>query len=170
MKMKSLALPFVYFGVCFSAALAGYGVIGLITKSIFCEVVVFGSSPPHMPTYHCDHPFQYIAVVAFSYACVASVWSFCRWHASSGWLRGVEVWIVMVASVALATPLGGMLFSWHDMQAGFVPTCWGTKLVQDATRSFFYTPIILFFSTPIVIPGLWLGHVLTNAIDRWYRA
>ncbi|MGN0855299.1 MAG: hypothetical protein ACI4R9_07255 [Kiritimatiellia bacterium] len=167
MRRKTFTLPLVYFTACYFAAAAGYAVIGMVTKAIFGDVVVFGAAP-RMPAYHYDHPFQYIAVVAFAYAVVASLWSFCRRNASSGWRRTLEIWLVMIVSVVLATPLGGLLFSWHDMQAGFIPTYWGAKLLHDASRSFFYTPIILFLSLPIALPGLWLGSTLTNAIDRWY--
>ena len=146
MRKKTLLLPFVYFAACFLAASAGYYIVGLVTFLIFGRAVVFGV-PPHdvIPLYHYIHPFQYIAVVAFVYAWVASGWTLFRWHASNRWLRRAEILRVLIALVIVSLPLVSLLFSVHDMFAGFVPT--------------------LFFT----VPGLFVGTALTNAIDRWYR-
>lgn len=53
--------------------------------------------------------------------------------------------MVLIALVIVSLLLVSLLFSVHDMLAGFVPT-------------------LLF-----TVPGLFVGTALTNAIDRWYR-
>lgn len=170
MRKKTLLLPFVYFAACFLAASAGYYIVGLVTFLIFGRAVVFGV-PPHdvIPLYHYIHPFQYIAVVAFVYAWVASGWTLFRWHASNRWLRRAEILVVLIASVIVSLPLVSLLFSVHDMLAGFVPTFWEEKLVHDMHRTFSYALSILLNAIFFTVPGLFVGTALTNAIDRWYR-
>ena len=114
MRKKTLLLPFVYFAACFLAASAGYYIVGLVTFLIFGRAVVFGV-PPHdvIPLYHYIHPFQYIAVVAFVYAWVASGWTLFRWHASNRWLRRAEILMVLIALVIVSLPLVSLLGPRH---------------------------------------------------------
>lgn len=174
---KMLLLPLVYLSSSFLAASGGYVVIALLVQWALClpigEFLVHGgafASAFGMPPYHLDYPFQYIAVVAFTYAVVATVWTLCRWKPSHGCLRVLEIVAVMIAALALAMPLGGLLFSWHDMQAGFIPTFWQKKLQHDVDRCFFFAPRILILSFPLTFPGLVVGTLVTDVIDKWYRA
>ena len=77
--------------------------------------------------------------------------------------------MVLIASVIVSLPLVSLLFSVHDMLAGFVPTFWEEKLVHDMDRTFSYAFSILLNAIFFTVPGLFVGTALTNAIDRWYR-
>lgn len=172
MKKKTFVLPFAYFSGCFFAASAGYSVVGWLTRLILGRTIVFGAvtSEHPVPLYHYIHPFQYIAVVAFVYAWVASVWTLLPRHASNRWLRKIEILIVLVVSVVASLPLDSLLFSVHDMLAGFVPTHWHVKLAHDLGRTFSFAFPILARAMLFCIPGLFVGTVVTDAVDSWYRA
>jgi hypothetical protein len=70
--------------------------------------------------YHWEHPFQYIAVVCLIFASVAAIFTpyIARY---SGRRRFVAIWGVMIGSVLVASVPGGVLWSIHDMQAGYFP-------------------------------------------------
>ena len=69
--------------------------------------------------YHDQYPTQYIVIVAFFYALLAAAWGVrsravgWRWHL--GWLG------VLAATLLLSSAVGGVLWTFHDMRAGYFP-------------------------------------------------
>ena len=164
-RIKSvIGLAAAYFAACFAAASAGYGIFAVLSYMLFGRVVVFGAAP-RMFLYHWEHPFQYIAVAAASYAVVGTCWSVFRDGTVVGWRRCVQIWLVIFASLALATPFGSALYSYHDMLAGFIPYNWRAKLAKDIMLGLANTPLIMLLSAPYSVLGLVAGYYITRAID-----
>ena len=165
--MRVVKLFAAYFAACFGAAYAGFWIIALPSYLLWGRVVVFGAAP-RMFLYHWDHPAQYIALVAFFYALVATLWSVFRCRTISPLRRSVEIWIVMIGSLAVASPFGGILYSCHDMAAGFVPYFWERKLMRDIIFGLSCWPLIMALSFPFSYLGVWVGKRITDALDSWY--
>jgi hypothetical protein len=123
---------------------------------------VFGSLY-RMLLYHEAHPFQYIAVVALTYAAIATPCAI-RWSGSSGWRRTLLIIGVMVASIFAASVPGGILWKIHDMQAGFFTS--GSRFWNDllwgAWTGLEIGWLVIALSLPYNIVGFVSGYAVTN--------
>lgn len=113
--------------------------------------------------YHESHPFQYIAIVAFSYAVIATPCA-VRWPHLVGWRRSAAIICIIVATVLAASVPGGVLWKIHDMQAGFFTT--GARFWKDllwgASTGLQVGWLIIGFSVPYNIIGVIAGYSVTN--------
>lgn len=106
------------FGILFATAfVVGVGSYWLL-HSILGQGRVFGGLF-RMFLYHDQHPAQYIAVVAFFSAWLAALWGIRS--RAIGWRWHLGLIGVLAAALLLSSAAGGMLWTFHDMQAGFFP-------------------------------------------------
>jgi hypothetical protein len=91
---------------------------------------------------------QYIGVICFVFGIVANTYrkrfATTRFISQIGWTI-----FVITLTILLASPLGGMLWIYHDMQAGFFQDHWMFKLVEGGImRGFFMGWYIVFLAFP----------------------
>jgi hypothetical protein len=70
--------------------------------------------------YHWAHPLQYIGLVSLFYSVVATVAILLPGNPVGKWPR-LAIPLIIVLSIAIASPAGGALWVIHDMQAGMKP-------------------------------------------------
>ncbi len=113
-KIKRLVF---YWLTSFLLAVALYYIIFyLFTNDIFMTWLFTGH-------YHKIHPVPYIAILCFFYGIFASLLS--DRFAKSG--NGKQIlWTLLIIALAIlaASPFGGILTYYYDMQAGYFPENW----------------------------------------------
>lgn len=104
----------VLFSLTFSASLVGYWFLSSVCR----QQCVFGALF-RMFLYHYEHPAQYLGLVAFIYALLAAAWGIRA--RTTGWRMHAGLVVVIVATLLLSSAVGGVLWTFHDMQAGYFP-------------------------------------------------
>jgi hypothetical protein len=150
---------FSYFA---SSAFGLAAVVYLVLHAVMPRGFVFGTLS-RMFMYHEAHPFQYIAIVALTYACVATAFVM-RWPQLAGWRRCYAIVGIIAATILLASLPGGMLWKIHDMQAGYFPTGAGfwSDLFWGATAGLQVGWLVIALSLPYNIFGLAIGYAVTS--------
>jgi hypothetical protein len=155
--MKCLSLLFCYFTLsCFSAGSIGYFFLILIMPKGW----VFGALY-RMFLYHWEHPYQYISLVAVIYGLVAASFALALRHRNkiSGWI----IFFVMFLTIAIASPAGGLLWVFHDMQAGYFTE--GQRFWADlgwgALEGLKSGWLVILLSIPYNLFGLEAGYFVT---------
>ncbi|MDB6110408.1 MAG: hypothetical protein JWR69_2158 [Pedosphaera sp.] len=147
----------------FAASAFILGAVGyLALHAVMPRGYVFGGLY-RMFLYHEAHPFQYIAVVAFIYALIATV-CVARWPHLAGWRRFATIICIIVATVFVASVPGGVLWKIHDMQAGFFTT--GARFWNDlswgASTGLQIGWLVIALSLPYNIIGVITGYAVTH--------
>ena len=160
---KCIFCSIVYFVVCFGGLGSLYRLVSLLMReSAFAWV-------PRMFVYHEQHPMQYIGIVAVSYALVAALWTVFMKRPRRGVSRMLEVLAVILVALALACPLGGMLWHFHDMQAGFFPNFWLRKLLGGFADGLMIGPRLIFYSLPYNLIGVIVGYFATTCLNSFFH-
>ncbi len=160
---KCIFCSIVYFVVCFGGLAGLYMLVSLLIGGPAFAWV------PCMFVYHEKHPMQYIGVVAVCYALVAALWTVCMKRQRRGVLRILEVLAVILVALVLACPLGGMLWHFHDMLAGFFPNFWLRKLLGGFADGLMIGPRLIFYSFPYNLIGLIFGYLATNFLNSFFH-
>ena len=122
-----------------------------------------------MLLYHYAHPIPYIAITCFFYGILATAFSE-RINASSFYGRITWVAVIILITIILSSPFGGMLWHFHDMQAGFFPNQWLWKLISDGlVMGFQYGWLIIALSIPYTIFGMVICYFLTVTGARMFN-
>jgi hypothetical protein len=117
---------FFYFITSSTLALAVFYMLWFIVP-MNC---VFGF-PMRMAAYHYDHPVAYILIPCFFYSVLASL--VADYFRKAKILKRILLTILIVLmTVLLSCPFGGMLWNFHDMQAGYFPNNWMNVLFVKA--------------------------------------
>ena len=99
----------------------------LLVSSIMPRHQVF-MSPYKMLGYHHLFPFQYIALVTAVFS--TTLVSFYKLIKNIiGWKLNISILALIILSVFIASVPGGILWTFHDMQAGFFPK--GSAFCED---------------------------------------
>jgi hypothetical protein len=114
------------FGILFVTAFSGGIGSYWLLHSALGQRHVFGALY-RMFLYHEQHPAQYIAIVAFFYALLVAAWG-VRSH-STGWRWHRSLLAIFALTLLLSSAAGGVLWTFHDMQAGYFPP-WGRRLAM----------------------------------------
>lgn len=170
-KMKRIAsLFFGYTGVCITLASCVYFLLEKVMWTVDGEHgYVFGVLY-RMFLYHYQHPYQYIAIVSLTYGGIATIWASC-WGTQAGWTRRLSIFSVMGITIICSSIPGGMLWVFHDMQAGFFPEgqqFWNA-LVWGAITGLKVGWIIIAFSIPYNIIGIIIGYWVTGYLEKRTR-
>lgn len=157
---KCLLAFFAFFSCSFGLAALIYHALALLTNGL----LIFGVLP-RMFLYHWQYPNQYIALVCLVYALLATALAPRIAHRPS-----LAIWIVL-ATPLLASPLGGMLWYLHDMQAGYFPNSWGKRLMDGAGEGILLGWLIVLLSFPYNVICALLGIRGTRRLaQRLYPA
>ena len=154
---RSLKLFTFFASSTFVLGSVGY----LVLHAVMPHGRVFGALY-RMFLYHDEYPFQYIMVVALTYAVIATACAL-RWSHLLGWRRFATIVGVIVATILIASVPGGVLWKLHDMQAGYFPTgarFWG-DLFWGASMGLQVGWLVIALSPPFNIIGLVVGYAVT---------
>lgn len=155
-----------YFTVTFAAASVCYQFLHWLSGGRY----VFGGLM-RMFMYHEQHPFQYIALICLIYAIAATLVT--PWLARFSWeKRALLIVLLMAGTILFASVPGGVLWSLHDMQAGYFPTgerFW-RALLWGATTGAQCGWLVILLSIPYNFIGLLAGYAITETGVRYFRA
>lgn len=166
--MQAFAIRFAYFAITsYTLAVTTYYALAAVLT------VTQGGHHPASPfgalyrmfLYHWAHPLAYIALPCFWYSVLAA--SLAPQIAALRIAQRIaSTWVLCLGAVLLATPFGGMLWHWHDMQAGHFPAGWPAKLLGGAADGVQIGPAIILLSVPYNLIGLIAAVPLTRSGGR----
>ena len=147
----------------FGAAAAGYGLLWLVLPAH----QVFGALY-RMLLYHDAHPLAFIGLACLCFGPLAA--GAARAFERRGTAGRVNVALaVSVLTMALASPLGGMLWHWYDMRAGYFPPDWQhVLLVQGSLDGWAAGWLVMLLSIPYSWLGLVVAYYLLQAGSRLF--
>jgi len=90
---------------------------------------VFGSYY-RMLMYQSAFPFQYIAIPCFFYGILATLFT-GKFKKSSMKGRILITILIVLLTILLSSPFGGMLWHYHDMKFGYFPEHWISKMISN---------------------------------------
>lgn len=157
--MRTLKVFLYFWTISFVTASAVYFLLSLTMPYGY----VFGFLY-RMFLYHWEYPYQYIALITFVYSAIASTWSaFCSWPIAGK--RRVFSWLIIASITVIAASIpGGILWTLHDMQAGFFTR--GARFWKDlqngALTGLQVGWLVVALSVPYNIIGLILGYFITD--------
>jgi hypothetical protein len=139
-KQNSSVKRLLFYWVTSSAAaIAGYYLLWFVMPGHY----VFGTWF-RMVLYHWGHPVAYILIPRFVYGIIANKRAGKFAIKKTPEQVGMTVGIVAL-TILISSPLGGMLWHYHDMQAGYFPQDWGSILifngiswVQEKEQNYFH--------------------------------
>ena len=152
-----------YWLTSLGCAAAGYGVLWALLPGHR----VFGA-PYGMYLYHDAHPLAYLTLCCGVFGpLAASATEAFRWRGR--WGRVGVVALLALATVGLSSPLGGMLWEWHDMRAGYFPADWArVSFLNGARDGLLLGWFIVLLSLPYNVLGLLVCYALLAAGARCF--
>ena len=153
-KYKRLAF---YWLASFSLATPFYYLISLIMP----HKHAFGAWY-RMPAYHWEHPISYILIPCFFYGILANI--FAKKFTSYNKIQRIFLTFVIIAlTIALSSPFGGMLWHFHDMQAGYFPKNWlQIIIIEGISWGIQMGWVIILLSIPYNVFGSIICYFLTK--------
>jgi len=153
-KFKQLVF---FWSASFTIATIGYYLLYVIMPNHW----VFGTSY-RMFTYHWQHPMLYISIPCFFYGIIATIFS-NKFLDMKPLGRILLTLAIIVSTVLFSSPFGGMLWHYHDMQAGYFPYNWFSKMVElGFSWGFSMGWLIIGLSIPYNIIGSIVCYYLTK--------
>jgi hypothetical protein len=137
-------------GVLFSAA----GAVAFILY--FGMIVLRGQSPivvaiplAHVAPYLAEYPVPYLLTMAFVFAVVSALWLMLVMPRFTRF-RFLQIMLLPWIALIVAGPIWGMLWVYHDMQAGFFPAFSQMidYLLFGAQQGLFWLLVIALASVP----------------------
>ena len=153
-KIKRL---FFYWITSFILSSLGYYLLWLIMP----EHYVFGTEY-RMFLYHWMFPMQYIAIPCFFYGIIATFLS-DKFQNGKRSRRIFITLLIIVLTIFISSPFGGMLWHFHDMKLGYFPEKWVSIMILKGFIWGFETGwIIIGLSIPYNIIGSIICYFLTQ--------
>ncbi len=122
---------------------------------------VFGSLY-RMFLYHWNFPMQYIAIPCFFYGIIAVLFA-DKFQRNKTIGRIIITMAIVVLTMIISSPVGGVLWHYHDMKAGFFPDHWISKLIHKGLpHGLFVGWLVIKLSLPYNILGSILCFFLTK--------
>lgn len=132
-------------------ASAGYLILDLFVKYPFASLY-------RMNMYHMAFPYQYILLTCIVYAFLATGFSSLFTRQTRLARIGITA-LIIILTVTISSPLGGMLWHFHDMQAGFWPKWVDTQVVSRGSALGALEWLVDHISINTIQP-LWYSHLL----------
>lgn len=122
--------------------------------------------PYRMFLYHLCFPLSYIFIPCFFYALIATYLSSYFSKVSISYKITLTI-IICILVTLISSPFGGMLWHYHDMQAGYFPDNWLYKMVSlGFSWGLRDGWIIVLMSVPYNIIGTVICFFLTNYLSK----
>ncbi len=159
MVIKRFVIKLVFFWLASAAsAIPGY----YILLAVFPDRSVF-ISLYRMFGYHNRNPIEFILIPCFFYGILAAIYS-SRFLKQNFKRQFLTTCIIVLLTVLLSSPVGGMLWYYHDMEAGFFLKNWISLMISRGFGDGLMLGwIIAFFSLPYSL----LGMIVCYFITRW---
>jgi len=149
----------------FACATLGYFLLWALLPRHY----VFGN-PYGMILYQDRYPLAYIALCCACFGPLAAG-ATNAFRRRGPWGRVGVVALLALATVVLSSPLGGMLWEWHDMRAGYFPDNWAQVLFLNGARDGLTVGwFIVLLSVPYNVLGLLVCYRLMAAGARRFPA
>ncbi|MBT8254032.1 MAG: hypothetical protein HKN00_12215 [Flavobacteriaceae bacterium] len=157
MKRRTIIKQLIFFWLfSFGIALPGY----YLLSAIMPDGYVFGRFF-RMFLYHDSHPVGYIAISCFIYGILATAFS-RRMVRANVYSRLAWTSVIVFLTIIGSSPFGGMLWHYHDMQAGFFPDNWVIKMILDGTlKGLQFGWLIIALSIPYTFFGIIICYFLS---------
>jgi hypothetical protein len=129
---------------------------------------VFGTWP-RMFLYHYQYPVLYITIPCFFYGIVATYYSnkFCAQSSKQQILTTISI---AALTILISMPFGGMLWVYHDMQAGYFPANCTNRIISNGISMGLSTGwLIILVSIPYNILGLITSYFITKFGANQFR-
>jgi len=145
-----------YWITSFTIAVTMYYVL----KVGFTDNRVFGSWF-RMMQYHTDNPISFITFPVFFYGIIANYFAdnFAK-KSRKGQLY--LTLIIVILTILVSSPFGGMLWHYYDMKAGWFPKNWDDKLFGGFSEGLRTGWLIILLSFPYNIFGIAVAYFLTK--------
>jgi hypothetical protein len=122
---------------------------------------VFGSWF-RMYAYHHNNPLTFIFIPCFFYARLARLFS-TKFKNSSTLKRIGITALIVILTVIISSPFGGILYFYFDMSAGYFPSNWVSILIKNGTSEGFSLGwLIVLLSYPFNIIVIISSYFLTK--------
>lgn len=118
-----------------------------------------------MPQYHISFFWQYIAIIASVFGILGAVWIKYYGH-SRGWQRWLSITLIIIATVLCSSPIGGMLWHFHDMQAGFVQENYISKLSDGLFEGLSSGWLLVIISFPLNVIGVIVAYISLHFLSQ----
>lgn len=101
--------------------------------------------------YHYEHPLPFISIPCFFYGIIAAL--FADKFLKQGTLGRILITIaIVVLTLLISSPFGGMLWHYYDMKAGYFPGNWMAVMVKEGVDwGFKFGWIVIGLSIPFNI-------------------
>lgn len=157
--MSLYAKRFLFFwAISFVFAIAGYYILWVLMP----EHYVFGA-PYRMYLYHWQYPSSFIIIPCFFYGMIVPIFvnSFPK---QSIVIRILITGCIVVATILMSSPLGGMLWHYYDMKAGFFPQNWEHIMIR---QGFEWGLEVGWYIIVLSIPYNIIGIILCYFLTQW---
>lgn len=124
-KMSVMIKRLLFFWVIsFTLAIVLYYIMWTIMPNNY----VFGALNK-MFLYHWQHPISFIAIPCFFYGIIATILAdtFSKLNIFKRILLTIGI---LVLTIMISSPFGGMLWHYYDMKAGYFPSNWLEKMIR----------------------------------------
>lgn len=131
------------------SAIIGYYLLWYIMPEHYVFGIWF-----RMFLYHYEHPIQYILIPCFFFGILATI--FLEKFSRQILLKQLQI-LILISSITIliSSPFGGILWNYHDMQAGYFPVNWFEKMVKNGIEmGLFMGWLIVALSIPYNLLGL----------------
>jgi hypothetical protein len=149
-------------GMSFVFAVASYDIL------LFFALTPFASFY-RMYVYHLSHPYQFIFIMCFVFSVLAAL--FCeKFKKLTPWKQILLTLLIVVLTIIISSPLGGMLWHLHDMLAGYFPKKWLWKLIRYGFREGIQLGwVIILLSAPYNILGVVMSFFIMRTVSKFPR-
>lgn len=119
--------------------------------------------------YHCEYPVAFIAIPCFFYGIIATLFSkkFLNQSIAKQILLTI---LIIILTVLISSPFGGMLWHYYDMKAGYFPVNWISKMMRIGLEQGFEIGwLIIGLSIPYNILGSISCYFLTKKGSELFK-
>jgi H+/Cl- antiporter ClcA len=153
-----------------SSILFAVGFVSLVTSyrtlEYFWHIAPIASFY-RMHQYHISFFWQYIAIIALVFGILGAAWIKYFGH-----IRGSQRWLsialIVIATVICSSPIGGVLWHFHDMQAGFVPETYINKLSNGLFEGLSSGWLLVIISFPLNLIGVIVAYISLHFLSKSY--
>jgi len=137
-----------------------------VLRAVMPNNYVFGFLP-RMFLYHWEHPLEFIAIPCFFYGIIATY--FANKFSRQNIVKNVFLTVVIILlTILVSSPLGGMLWYYYDMKAGFFPENWLERIIKSGfSQGLVFGWLIVSLSIPYNILGTVLCYFITKKGSEW---
>jgi H+/Cl- antiporter ClcA len=159
MKNRFLINSSILFAIGFVSLVASYRIL-----EYFLQAAPLYSLY-RMYQYHIAFFWQYIAIISLFFGILGAVW-IKYYGCSRGWKRWWSIALIIIATVLCSSPIGGLLWHIHDMQAGFVPPTYINKLVRGLLDGLFFGWLLVLISFPLNAIGVVVAYSSLHFLSK----